>query len=64
MENLKGKKIFTAAEAAQYLSITIQTLYNMKHKGEIKGFNMGGKKKGKLFFFEEHLLEAAMGRVG
>lgn len=63
METQVGKKLLTAEEAAEFLKISIQTLYNMKHKGLIRGFNMGGKKRGKLFFLESDLLALVVGKA-
>ncbi|MGE4131601.1 MAG: helix-turn-helix domain-containing protein [Bdellovibrionales bacterium] len=63
METQVGQKLLTAEEASQFLKISIQTLYNLKHKGLLRGYNMGGKKKGKLFFLESDLLAFVMGKA-
>lgn len=63
MENVNGKKLLTAKEAADFLRISIQTLYNLKHQGKVRGFNMGGAKKGKLYFLEQDLIALVMGQA-
>ncbi|MBX9767898.1 MAG: helix-turn-helix domain-containing protein [Bdellovibrionales bacterium] len=63
METQMGKKLLTAEEAALFLKISIQTLYNMKHKGLLRGFNMGGKKRGKLYFLEADLMTLVVGKA-
>ncbi len=63
MKNLEGQKLLTADEAAKLLSISKQTLYNLKCKGKIRGFNMGGAKNGKLFFLEQDVLGLVLGNV-
>jgi excisionase family DNA binding protein len=45
----------TAEEAACYLRCAVKTLYNSKSKGDIKAYNCGGKKKGKLLFKKSDL---------
>ncbi len=55
-------KLITAQEAAEYLKISVQTLYNLKCCGKLKGYNLGGSKRGKLYFFEKDLITLITGK--
>ena len=46
---------YTAQEAADYLKISIKTIYNLKCKGTLNGCSIGGKKGGALRFLKQHL---------
>lgn len=61
MKNLEGLKLLTAKEAAEFLKLSVQTLYNLKCQGKIRGYNMGGSKKGKLYFTENDVITLVMG---
>ena len=52
----------TAAEAAAYLRISIQTLYNLRSKGRLRGINRGGIKHAHLLFTRPELEEFLRGR--
>ncbi len=45
----------TAIEAAAYLRCTVKTLYNYKCSGCLKGYNLGGRRKGTLRFKKSDL---------
>lgn len=52
----------TVEEAACYTRFAVKTLYNSKSKGDIKAYNCGGKKKGKLLFKKSDLDAFITGR--
>lgn len=45
----------TIQEAADYLGLSVKTLYNKKSLGELRAYNLGGKPKGKVRFLKEDL---------
>ncbi len=52
----------TAAEAAAYLRISIQTLYNLRCQGKLRGFNRGGNRHAPLLFQRAELEDYLHGR--
>jgi excisionase family DNA binding protein len=44
MDNLKDKEVFTVSDAAVYLSVSRNTIYNWMKQGIIKGTRISPKK--------------------
>lgn len=63
MQSIGSGRLITAKEAADYLKISIQTLYNLKCQGKLRGYNLGGSKKGKLYFLEGDLTALIIGKA-
>jgi excisionase family DNA binding protein len=61
MKNLEGRNLITVQEAAAFLKVSVQTMYNLKCKGKIRGYNLGGAKRGKLYFLENDIIALVMG---
>lgn len=57
---LPGNALLTAKEAAAFLSIRVESLYNMVHKGKILPRRLGEGKKARLRFVKADL-ESLMG---
>lgn len=44
MSDLKGKEVFTVSNAAEYLSVSRNTIYNWMKQGIIKGTRISPRK--------------------
>lgn len=54
----------TVKEAAHYLRCTVKTIYNYKCNGQLRGHNLGGRKKGGLRFKKTDLDAFILGKRG
>lgn len=54
----------TAIEAAQYLRCAVKTIYNYKCNGQLRGYNLGGRRKGVLRFKKVDLDAFVLGKRG
>lgn len=54
----------TAVEAAEYLRCTVKTIYNYKCNGQLRGYNLGGQRKGVLRFKKTDLDAFVVGKRG
>ena len=63
MEKGLMKVWFSVAEAAAYLCLAKKSIYNLHSSGQLKGFNSGGSKRGKLLFKRDDLDAYVMGRA-
>ena len=52
----------TAKEAAQYLRCAVKTIYNYKCNGQLRGYNLGGRRKGVLRFKKADLDAFVLGK--